>query len=142
MKKAGLYLLLAFTLNFIGNMLWFLAFILDEPIFGSKYWEEFMLILIYTLNGIFGLIGSFLLYKKASSLILFSKIDELNLVKENRLLDGKKFIKVPVLFVLPLAFRGAKAFPSLNPTKYSFLSLNTLKVNFSDNALTTETPTP
>jgi hypothetical protein len=68
MKKAGLYLLLAFTLNFIGNMLWFLAFILEEPIFGSKYWEEFMLILIYTLNGIFGLIGSFLLYKKASSL--------------------------------------------------------------------------
>jgi hypothetical protein len=49
-------------------MLWFLAFILDEPILGSKYWEELMLILIYTLNGIFGLIGSFLLYKKASSL--------------------------------------------------------------------------
>ena len=68
MKKAGLYLLLAFTLNFIGNMLWFLVFILDEPIFGSEYGEEFMLIIIYTLNGIFGLIGSFLLYKKVSSL--------------------------------------------------------------------------
>ena len=68
MKKAGLYLLLAFTLNFIGNILWFIIFILDEPIFGSNYWEEFMLILIYTLNGIFGLIGSFFLYKKASSL--------------------------------------------------------------------------
>ena len=26
MKKAGLYLVLAFTLNFIGNMLWFLGF--------------------------------------------------------------------------------------------------------------------
>jgi len=68
MKKAGLYLLLAFTLNFIGNILWFIIFILDEPIFGSNYWEEFMLIIIYTLNGIFGLIGSFLLYKKTSSL--------------------------------------------------------------------------
>ena len=68
MKKAGLYLLLAFTLNFIGNILWFIIFILDEPIFGSNYWEEFMLIIIYTLNGIFGLIGSFLLYKNASSL--------------------------------------------------------------------------
>ena len=67
MKKAGLYLLLAFSLNFIGNTLWFIIFILDEPIFGSKYWEEFMLIIIYTLNGIFGLIGSFLLYKKVSS---------------------------------------------------------------------------
>ena len=68
MKKAGLYLLLAFTLNFIGNILWFIIFILDEPIFGSRYWEEFMLIIIYTLNGIFGLIGSFLLYKNTSSL--------------------------------------------------------------------------
>ena len=68
MKKAGLYLLLAFTLNFIGNILWLIVFFLDEPIFGSKYWEEFMLIIIYTFNGIFGLIGSFLLYKKASSL--------------------------------------------------------------------------
>jgi len=68
MKKAGLYLLLAFTLNFIGNMLWFLTFILDEPIFGSNYWEEFMLIIIYFINGVFGLIGSFLLYKNASSL--------------------------------------------------------------------------
>ena len=67
MKKAGLYLLIAFTLNFIGNILWFIIFILDEPIFGSNYWEEFMLIIIYTLNGIFGLIGSFLLYKKVSS---------------------------------------------------------------------------
>ena len=67
MKKAGLYLLLAFTINFIGNILWFIVFILDEPIFGSKYLEELMLILIYTLNGVFGLIGSFLLYKKASS---------------------------------------------------------------------------
>ena len=67
MKKAGLYLLLYFTLNLIGNLLWFITFILDVPIFGSKYWEEFMLIIIYTLNGIFGLIGSFFLYKKASS---------------------------------------------------------------------------
>ena len=67
MKKASLYLLLAFTLNFIGNILWFIIFILDEPIFGSKFWEEFMLIIIYTLYGIFGLIGSFLIYKNANS---------------------------------------------------------------------------
>ena len=82
------------------------------------------------------------LFKKASSLILFCKIDELNLVKENTFFDGKKFIKVPVLFVLPLTFRGDKALPSLNSTKYSFLSLNIPKINFSDKALTTETPTP
>ena len=68
MKKAGLYLLLAFTLNFIGNILWFIIFILDEPIFGSNYLEEFTLIIIYFINGVIGLIGSFILYKNASSL--------------------------------------------------------------------------
>ena len=65
MKKATFYLLLAFTINFLGNMLWLLSFILDDPILGSKYWEEFVLIIIYTLNGILGLIGSFLLYNYA-----------------------------------------------------------------------------
>ena len=66
MKKAGLYLLLYFTLNLIGNILWFTTFILDEPIFGSNYLEDLMMIIFYNLTGIFGLIGSFLLYKKAS----------------------------------------------------------------------------
>ena len=32
--------------------------------------------------------------------------------------------------------------PSLNSIKYSFFSLNIVSVNFSDKALTTETPTP
>ena len=67
MKKAGLYLLLYFTLNLIGNILWFTTFILDEPIFGSNYWEDLMMILFYNLTGVFGLIGSFILYKKTSS---------------------------------------------------------------------------
>tara|TARA_Y100000590_G_C15101449_1_gene781398 strand:- start:7 stop:210 length:204 start_codon:yes stop_codon:yes gene_type:complete len=67
MNKAGLYFLLYFTLNLIGNALWFTTFILDEPIFGSSYLEDLMLILIYNIIGVFGFIGSFLLYKKASS---------------------------------------------------------------------------
>ena len=66
MKKAGLYLLLYFTLNLIGNILWFTTFILDEPMLGSNYLEDLMMIIFYNLTGIFGLIGSFLLYKKAS----------------------------------------------------------------------------
>ena len=82
------------------------------------------------------------LFKKASSLILFCNVDELKLVSENTSLDGKKFIRVPVLFVFPLAFNGDNAYPSLNSTRYSFLSLNIFNVNFSDKALTTETPTP
>ena len=68
MKKAGLYLVLAFAIYLIGQLLWFLIIILDEPLFGSEFLETLMLILIFTLTGIFGLIGSFLLYKKASSL--------------------------------------------------------------------------
>ena len=41
--------------------------LLDEPIFGSSYLQDLMLTLIYNIIGVFGLIGSFLLYKKASS---------------------------------------------------------------------------
>jgi len=63
MKKAGLYLLLYFTLNLIGNILWFITFMLDEPIFGSNYLEDLMMIIFYNLTGVFGLIGSFILYK-------------------------------------------------------------------------------
>ena len=66
----------------------------------------------------------------------------INLVSENTCLEGRKFIKVPVLLVFPLAFKGDKALPSSNSIKYSFLSLNIFNVNFSDKALTTETPTP
>ena len=63
------------------------------------------------------------LFRKASSLILFCKVSELNLVSEKTSLDGIKFIKVPVLFVFPLAFKGDKALPSINSIKYSFFSL-------------------
>ena len=83
-----------------------------------------------------------LLFKKASSLILFCKIAELKFVEEKTSFEGIKLIKVPVLFVFPATFNGEIALPSLNSIKYSFLSLNILNVNFSDKALTTETPTP
>ena len=41
-------------------------------------------------------------------------IDELNVVEEKISFEGKKFIKVPVLLVLPITFNGDTAFPSLN----------------------------
>ena len=63
-------------------------------------------------------------------------------MSEKTSLDGKKLIKVPVLFVFPLVFIGAEAFPFSNSIKYSFLFLNIFNVNFSDRAFTTETPTP
>ena len=67
MKKAGFYLVLAFAINLIGNLLWFLTFIFDEPLFGYEYLENLVMILIYTLSGVFGLIAGFILFKSGSS---------------------------------------------------------------------------
>ena len=58
------------------------------------------------------------LFKKASSLILFSSIDALNLVDENISFEGKKLILVPFFFVLPIFFKGLSEFPSLNLTSF------------------------
>ena len=52
------------------------------------------------------------LFKKASSLILFSNIDELNLVDEKTSLEGRKFILVP-FFVFPICLRDFCVFPFL-----------------------------
>ena len=63
MKKIGLYLSLAFSTYLVGPFIWILTFIYDEPIFGSEYLETLILIIIFTINGIFGLIGGIMLYK-------------------------------------------------------------------------------
>ena len=44
--------------------------------------------------------------------------------------------------ILDDGFNALKVFPFLNVIKYSFPSLKILNSNFSDKALTTETPTP
>ena len=62
------------------------------------------------------------LFKNASSLILFSKIDELNFIEEKISLDGKKFILVPFFFVLQIFFNGLIEFPSLKLISYSLPS--------------------
>ena len=49
---------------------------------------------------------------------------------------------VPFFFVEPIFLRGFIDLPSLNNISYSFPSLKILSSRFSDNALTTETPTP
>ena len=56
------------------------------------------------------------LFKKANSLIRFSKIVTLNLIEEKTSFDGKKFILVPFFFVLPICFNGFKVFPFLKNT--------------------------
>ena len=54
------------------------------------------------------------LFKKANSLILFSKIEKLNLMDENISLDGTKLISVPLVFDFPTCFKEVLASPSLN----------------------------
>ena len=81
------------------------------------------------------------LFKKANSLILFSKIDELNLIEENISEDGRKVIFVPVFFVLPICLSGLTEYPSSKFISYSLPSLKIFNSSFFDKALTTETPT-
>ena len=46
------------------------------------------------------------LLRKASSRILFSRIDGLNFIEENTAFEGKKLIFVPFFFVFPIFLSG------------------------------------
>ena len=50
------------------------------------------------------------LFKKASSLILLSSINELNFIEEKICFEGKKVILVPFFFVFPICFKGFRDF--------------------------------
>ena len=67
---------------------------------------------------------------------------ELNFIDEKTSLEGKKFIFVTALLDFPITLSGDLASPFLNSTKYYFPSLSISSLSFSDNALTTESPTP
>jgi len=54
------------------------------------------------------------LFKKANSLILFSKIEKLNFIDENISFDGTKLISVPLVFDFPTCFKEVLASPFLN----------------------------
>ena len=82
------------------------------------------------------------LFKKANSLILLIKIFGLNLIAEKISFEGKKVISVPLFLDLPTIFIGDFASPFLNSIKYFLPSLLISNCNFSDKALTTDTPTP
>ena len=64
------------------------------------------------------------LFKKANSLILFSRMAELNLIEEKICLEGKNVIFVPFFLVFPNFLSGLIELPSLNFNSYSFPSLN------------------
>ena len=70
---------------------------------------------LWTNSFVFFVVSSFKLmeiplFKNASSLILLSRIDELNFNDEKISFEGKKVIFVPFFFVLPTIFKGFNEF--------------------------------
>ena len=63
MKNIGLLFLIAFLFFFLGQVLWTIVLIIDDPLFGSKFAEEWVINIIFTLCSIFGLIAGVRLYK-------------------------------------------------------------------------------
>tara|TARA_B100001996_G_C18283783_1_gene448013 strand:- start:372 stop:572 length:201 start_codon:yes stop_codon:yes gene_type:complete len=63
MKKVGSYLIWASFVYLIGQLIWLLTLIFDNPFFGSEFYETLVLVFIYTLFGFFILISGIKLYK-------------------------------------------------------------------------------
>ena len=64
MKKAGLFLILTFINYLIGQGVWTAAFVSTEPLFGSAFFEEMLLIQIFNSTGVLGLISGVYLYRE------------------------------------------------------------------------------
>ena len=87
-------------------------------------------------------------FKKASSLSLFSIVLKLKLISLKIFVVGRKVILVPVknwLLIFsesPITFNSLLTIPFSNSILYTLPFLFIYKFRYSDNALTTETPTP
>ena len=58
MKKTGLLFTITFGFFLLGQLLWTIGLLNEEPLFGSKYSEDWSINILFTLCAIFGLIGS------------------------------------------------------------------------------------
>ena len=63
MKDIGRLFLLAFMFFLLGQLLWSVSLLMEEPLFGSKGVEDWTINIIFTFCSIFGLIASLKLYK-------------------------------------------------------------------------------
>ena len=63
MQKTGLLFTITFGFFLLGQLLWTIGLLNEEPIFGSKYAEDWSINILFTLCAIFGLIGSIRLYQ-------------------------------------------------------------------------------
>ena len=56
---------MTFSFFFIGELLWSLKLLGDFTIFGDDYIHDIVINLMFSFCSVFGLIGSFLWYKKS-----------------------------------------------------------------------------
>ena len=63
MKKTGLLFTITFGFFLLGQLLWTIGLLNEEPLFGSKYVEDWSINILFNLCAIFGLIGSIRLYQ-------------------------------------------------------------------------------
>ena len=64
MKNIGLLFLIAFIFFFLGQILWIIGLILEDPLFGNKYLEEWTINIFFTSCSIFGMVAGFRLYNQ------------------------------------------------------------------------------
>ena len=62
MKRIGLLFLIAFIFFLLAQILWTIALIIEDPLFGSKTAEDWSINLPYSLCSIFGVIAGLKLY--------------------------------------------------------------------------------
>ena len=63
MKRIGLLFFVAFLLFFLGQLLWTIGLLVDSPLFGSEFIEDWMLNIVFTFCSIFGMIAGWNLYQ-------------------------------------------------------------------------------
>lgn len=62
MRNIGLLFTIAFLFFFLGQLLWTIGLIVENPLFGSALIEDWLLNVLFTLSSIFGIIASIKLY--------------------------------------------------------------------------------
>tara|TARA_B110000116_G_C16458430_1_gene412618 strand:- start:401 stop:601 length:201 start_codon:yes stop_codon:yes gene_type:complete len=62
MKKVGILLILTFAFNLIGQVMWIFDIFCEQPLFGSKYLWNIIMLSVYTISGICGLLSGITLY--------------------------------------------------------------------------------
>ena len=62
MRKIGFLFFIAFIFFLLAQILWTIALIIEEPLFGSKTAEDWSINIPYSLCSIFGVIASLKLY--------------------------------------------------------------------------------